>query len=489
VRALFDQRMTDPTAPGVASALQAAVAAVNAKHKAGNLTALDGTSVVGERVAREPEGRYAIIGRYNADDVGRLVLAWWTNPSGRKLARIRGWREPDPRDESAAWGEGVLGAFHVAERDLAYRPPVWHVDPERLFQTHTESEPEWVAVCGCGAAGSPATLGWQHGMCGPCADRVAEFGAEAVTHEPGLLAGAGAAPVSVAFAPDGSVLAGGANWFCVWDATGAVQVGGKPEAEHFVPHMQVDPGGRFVLVSGAHSRLVFLDLAVSPPRRFSVGLFTAGRARWTGRPNELLLRTEGIGPFCSLDTTTGTFRRVEALEHYLDLLEVRPDPVSPRAVFADGHRVLIARLGRDQALMAEARFLLGDGHLNRTGVWQAGPEIVRFTPDGERLLFIRGTEMELRLPERPKALLQTTFPVAIRDAAFAPDYEHLYVLGADGAIYVCNPGTLTSIRARLRWHIGRVSRLAVSADGTALATAGAEGVKLWPVARLLPLLG
>jgi WD40 repeat protein len=158
-------------------------------------------------------------------------------------------------------------------------------------------------------------------------------------------------------------------------------------------------------------------------------------------------------------------------------------------VFAAGHRASVARAERDGTLAVEARFLLGDGALNRTGAWDSGPKIVRFTPDGERLLFIRDTEMELRHPAKPKALLQATFPVPIRDAAFAPDYEHLFVLGADGAVYVCNPGTLTSVRARLRWHVGPVSRLAVSPDGQTLATAGFDGVKLWPVERLMPLLG
>jgi WD40 repeat protein len=164
------------------------------------------------------------------------------------------------------------------------------------------------------------------------------------------------------------------------------------------------------------------------------------------------------------------------------------DKSSPRAVFTAGHHASVARLGSDDSLMIESRFNLGEGRLNRTGLWHGGPTITRFTPDGERLLFIRDREMELRHPAKPKALLQAEFPQPIRDAAFSPDYEHLFVLDADGALYVCNPGSLTGVRARFRWHLGPVWRLAVSPDGQMLATAGSEGVKLWPISQLLPLL-
>ena len=38
------------------------------------------------------------------------------------------------------------------------------------------------------------------------------------------------------------------------------------------------------------------------------------------------------------------------------------------------------------------------------------------------------------------------------------------------------------------WHVKPATRLAVAPDGKTLATVGPEGVKLWPVASLLPLL-
>jgi hypothetical protein len=67
--------------------------------------------------------------------------------------------------------------------------------------------------------------------------------------------------------------------------------------------------------------------------------------------------------------------------------------------------------------------------------------------------------MELRLPERPKALQQVEFRRPVRDARFAPDGERVYVLTDDGVIHVCNPGMLTSLRARLPREPGRPSKL------------------------------
>ena len=84
----------------------------------------------------------------------------------------RGWRERSNRYDE--FGHQTA-AFDAAESDRHGRPGVWHVDHERVVELSDGDEPEWVAVCGCGAAGSPPSLAWQHGMCGPCADRVAEF--------------------------------------------------------------------------------------------------------------------------------------------------------------------------------------------------------------------------------------------------------------------------------------------------------------------------
>jgi hypothetical protein len=491
VRTLFDQRLTDPTATEVADAIGAAVEAVNAGRKAGQLPPADGVTF-GARVVRESAGREAFFGAGAAAGqppihLSRVVLAWWTNPAGRKLVRVRGWRESDPRVTSRGWPSDP---FALIERDLHNRPFAWHVDPERVVETFTGGDPEWVAVCGCGAAASPEALGWHHGMCGPCADRVAEFGPDAVAHEPGCLANSDFEPHDVTFTGDGRfVVAVGPSRFRFWDATT-----GWPRGSGIYTELDLSvraapaPDGRYVFLADRDAGgllLVPADGSVHAPFDIEGDVRAA---HWTGRPNELLLQT--LDSTLQLaNATAGHLKPVDGrLGRRAKLQAVWPDQTAPRAVFTDDHTAVVVRVRADGTTWEEARFLLGVGQLTRTGVWEGGPKVVRFTPDGERLLFIRGTEIELRLPSRAKALQQVEFPRPVIDAGFAPDGERVYVLTADGVIHVCSPGMLTSVRARLRWHIDPPSRLAIAPHGRTLATAGPEGVKLWPLASLLPLL-
>lgn len=491
MRDLFDQRLTDPTAAEVVDAIVAAESAANVGHTTGNLTPSGSSAaLMAERLLREPEGMNGHFGGASRDaNIARLSMGWWTNSVGRKFVRVRSWREQSRRYGPDGY---QTEEFDLTERDRHRRPGVWHVDHERVIEASSGGEPEWVAVCGCGAAGSPASLAWQHGMCGPCADRIAEFGPTAVKHAPGLLADTDFEPTDVLFTPDGKfVVAVGIRSYRVWDAL-AGTLHPPDDGSELVsgPDLSASPDGRFVLLGdsdgGAHL-LKPSDGEVDIPLIPRAGILAA---HWTGRPDEILFHIADLGRRLQLaNAADGTLRSpVEPPARDSRLHAIWPDTTAPRAVFAAGHRASVARVGSDGTLTVESRFNLGEGQLNRTGLWHDGPTIVRFTPDGERLLFIRGAEMELRLPARPKALLQAEFPQPIRDAAFSPDYEHLFILGADGIIYVCNPGTLTSVRARLRWHLGPVSRLAVSPDGQMLATAGPEGVKLWPVAQLMPLL-
>jgi WD40 repeat protein len=490
VRDLFDRRMTDPTAAEVIDALIAATTAANDRRSSGSLTPVESAAPhIAERVLREPEGMNGHFGASNQfGDIARLSLGWWTDATGRKFVRVRGWREHRNRYDVTGH---QTEAFNQEERDRHRRPGVWHVDWERVVEVSSGGEPEWVAVCGCGAAGSPVSLAWQHGMCGPCADRIAEFGPAAVSHPPGLLADVSCEPEQVLFTPDGRfIFAAESGLYRVWDAaTGALPAQGNGFYSTRAVPATASPDGRFVFIGGRRGSVALLELpgAVKQKEVFPSGEFTG--VAWTGRPGELLVQTDEHGLNLVSATDDRVTRCAAAPDSGARLLAGRPDAEAPRAVFAAGHHVSIARVWVDGSLTVAWRFFLGDGPLNRTGAWHAGPQFARFTPDGERLLFVRDTEMELWLPGRSKALLQVEFPQPIRDVVFAPDYEHLFVLSADGIVSVCNPGTLTGVRARLRWHIGPVSGLAVSPDGQTLATAGYEGVKLWPVSRLLSLLG
>ncbi|MCI0702820.1 MAG: hypothetical protein L0241_17200 [Planctomycetia bacterium] len=417
MRDLFGIRLTDPTEDEVASVFRAALAALNGKRKASifSLPVAD-VEVLGKRTVSEREGHYELTRPDSSrGEYGRVLLVWWTNPGGRKLVRVRGWREGQHRHGGPGTPEDMYR--FADQRALDSRPVVWHLDPERIIAAETGTDPEWVAVCGCGAAGSPESLGWNHGMCGPCADQVAEFGLDAVPREPGLLTEAGFDPWDVMFTPNGRYIISSGYGKCrVWDcASGELRATGDCPRPTNDVRPSVSPDGRFVFLCDGNQRLTFLSLEGDKPRRVEIGPFgPLLTAMWTNWPGKLLVQRQDPARHLSLVDVED-----ESVKHM-----IRPPDTSarlfavhgddPRLVFTDRHRATVARLDRDGKLDVRARFHIGDGALNRTGNWNSGPELVRFTPNGERLLFIRGTEMELWNPARSKALLQVTFPASIQ---------------------------------------------------------------------------
>lgn len=489
MRVLFDRRLTDPTAADVAEVLRLCAAAVNTGWYTGDLVPFD-ADAAGQRLLEQPSGHAALIGRgptalQCSNDTARLSVAWWTNPGGRKLVRVRGSREPELRTSVATVPTDV--AFQAVQRELHARSAIWHLEPERVVEAFTAGDPEWVAVCGCGAAGSAESLGWHHGMCGPCADRVAEYGLEAVTHAPGLLAADNFEPRDVVFSGDGKYIVAVRFRSCVWDATTGARRPDLDCSELVGEELAASQDGRFVFLGYYNGGALLLrpadgaiDLRVVPahPIRF---------AYWTGRPSQLLVQTVD-NRLHLINAGDGHVRpAARPSDSSAELCALHPHTERPRAVFARNGNAAVIRVRDDGTLIEEWRFLLGHGRLDRTGMWAGGPQIVRFSPDGERILFVRGTEVELRLPERAKALQQVEFARPVLDAHFSLCGEWVYFL-TDAGIHVCHLGMLANVRARLRWHVGSAVRMAVSPDGRTLATAGAEGIKLWLVAGLLPLL-
>jgi WD40 repeat protein len=484
---LFDHRMTDPTGAAVRDALRRACAAVNGRRKSGTVNvSQQGTKTLAARVLREPEGVYSHTGNYSATGTAGLALAWWTAPGERKLVRVRAWRQP--------WRGWDASPERAAEsRDHGTRPAVWHLDPERVTRVEAEGHSQWVAVCGCGAVGTPESLAWAGGMCGPCRDRVEEHGERSVSHAPALLTDAEFTPARALFTPDGAhVVAAGGNTYRVWDRAGTLVASGRRTPG--LPLDTISPDGRHVLVGGPHGALSLDD--VTTGKRYTAVEYGAAilGSHWTGRPGELLVQY-WVGDYSLvLHTIDGGETRVsEPIAPPLiraKLHFIRPDAAHPRAVFVENGNVVVSRVGRGGELRTEHQFRLGTGQHDRTGGWTQGPEFVRFTPDGERMLFVYQNQLELWHLSRRRCLIQGQLPGRVADLAFAPDYEHLFLLEADGAVSVCHPGLLTHVRprARLRWHVGAARSLAVSPDGKTLATAGAEGVKLWPVARLLEVV-
>jgi hypothetical protein len=365
---------------------------------------------------------------------------------------------------------------------------------------------EPIAVCGCGAAGTPEALAWAGGMCGPCRDRIEEHGPDSVTHELGLLTAAGFTPRTVAWNLDGRLVA--------TDEAGQVRIWARPTGDSTSrelhrkatrPRVSFSPDGR-LLVLGLQEywNLVLLDCETDKQieKRYP---FSIESMFWTGRTNELLLSDLNVDRVYLAKVPKGPVSAGVA-SPLIDasLNAVYPDTKKPRAVFSQAGTAVLVGIGRKGELEVQYRFRLGDGQHDRTGNWTHGAKLVRFTADGERLLFVaerpprspysrtdparHEEQVELWNPAKHKALLQVTFPARIRDAHFSPDGEHLFIFGEDGTIFVCHPGLITHIRARLRWHVVAPYAFAISPDGKTIATAGVEGVKIWPIARVMEVL-
>jgi hypothetical protein len=482
---LFDHRLTDPTEAAVRDALKRACSAVNGRRKTGVVKPSDGyCRSLARAVLTERQGERQQYGTRSTDDTARLALAWWTAPGERKLVRVRAWREP-----WRPWTPAPDDSRFVEQKELRDRPAIWHLDPERVTRVEAEGNSQWVAVCGCGAVGSPESLVWAGGMCGPCRDRVEDHGEKSVSHEPALLTDAGFTPARAQFTPGGRVVAAGGNTYRLWDLAGRLVTRGPDTTGH--ARDTISPDCRHVLVANSGGALSFCEVTSGRKQTATDDGTGILSAFWTGRAGEVLIQRWADGYALTLHTIDeGTTRvsapiappLIRARLHF-----VQPDAATPRAVFVENGNVVVSRVGRRGELRTEHEFRLGAGQYDRTGNWTQGPEFVRFTPDGERMLFVYQTQLELWHLSRRRCLTQGQLPGRIADLAFSPDYEHLFTLDAGGAVSVCHPGLLAHVRprARLRWHVGPVGSLAVSPDGKTLATTGAEGVKLWPVARLL----
>src|SRR5262249_7905854 len=92
------------------------------------------------------------------------VAGWWTDPAGRKHVRVVGRTR-------------LAYSRLRGEVEMRSLPPWWHVYPEAVLGVRGKTEGErYLAVCRCGAVGTPEALGWMGDTCGPCFDRRAEGG-------------------------------------------------------------------------------------------------------------------------------------------------------------------------------------------------------------------------------------------------------------------------------------------------------------------------
>jgi hypothetical protein len=441
------------------------------------------------RTQAEPEGFELWRGGRGGAPGTQLVGAWWTDHIGRKHVVVRGRRIEH---------ENAKLLFHKDE--LTRRPPLWHCYPEHLAQRWTPvpndlPRSEWIAACGCGAVGTPESLGWMGATCGPCHDLREEGGSLAV-NRPGWLHGERGPFVALAFGRTGSVLAGveADGTASAWDLAGGAIVRIPPAVRRAVFNADI----AFV---GAEDERVVLNLnggiddlggSVSirdwrNPERPGIDLRDAvvGLVRvWpSSRPDRFVLVSNEV----SLVDTDGrpTVTIPIAMPYILLPFAVEPAPQRLPFVRSDGVRSIdTATLLPGPEVPFRRR---SEGVYHRVAVAYGNERKTAYFGMFAKLdVYDEETRRHVRsfaVDRMPVAAYHNT-PAWIRQMALALGGRVL-VLAVEERLVVLNAETLAPLAA-FAWHVGPIECLAVTADGRTLATSGNDGaVKLWPLSRLL----
>ncbi|QEL15520.1 WD40 repeat domain-containing protein [Limnoglobus roseus] len=444
------------------------------------------------QVGASPEGFDLFRGGKGGVPGTQLVAAWWTDHIGRKHVVLRGRRI-----------EHDTSKVLLDKSELARRPPLWHCYPQHLYQrflpTAGEPQIDWIAVCGCGATGTPESLGWMGETCGPCHDRREEAGDDALRDNRGGWLHAVRNPFqAVAFSRDGQ-----------WVA--AVEYGGPVSAwdlqnpcgvqRHELARDEIGTTP-YLAFAGPHNESVVLsEPSVSHPG-------TVIFRRDDSKPYSQLACDALIAPAFSTSLHGSQLIFDNALSDLIlvsvpegNLLKQVPidsgfwltPPTHPSARFVclvttEGVRFHSSESLKEIARVAYRIISRAESHtyqLVRAAYHESTQTVFVGRHNDLEVYDLKAENYggSFSLYQIPVASYQN-HPTMIRAMALSADERHLFVAAGERLV-VFDTVTHAAVAA-FAWHLGPIACLAVSPDGRTLATTGVEGVvKLWPMDRLL----
>lgn len=475
---VFDERLTDPEPKAVLEVVALAVAAVNTRSRMRTLEPSQAAlKRLASRLRDEPEGVEAeatAMPEQWPTRAGQVVVAWWTAAFVRRHVRVTG-RRLDAEQISL-----------LSRAMLNSRPPVWHVFPERVYRRRVGKVNDLVAACGCGAFGSERALGWAGPCCGPCLDYAEEHGA-APRSRPALLPTPQRC-LAVAASAGGRWVAGAtANRVYVWD----LDAGTDPpwefpaaQSSELPPRVALSRDSSFLAVVGAVSHgLRVSDLTGEVAKHTRIIPDAAAVAfRPSGR--ELAY------------TSTGRLMLAGVNDLHSPGEAVRSVTDSGPVVFSpDGERVAVRSVLQIHVHTLDAPGQVVTVHLpdsRMSGGTLRPPHMnttahAAFSPDGGQIAVAAGEAVAVHFAATgDRRFWDGTHPATITGLAYDPGGKWLYAGRDDGTVLAYRTDLFDADKTvTLRWSLGPVTGLAVSGDGESLFTAGNEGVKVWPVRRLL----
>ena len=478
-------KLIDPTPEQIGAALTETTVAANKRCRA---RLLDADPVKWRKFQRDcaatPEGYAMFRGGRGGIPATQVLAAWWTDAAGRKHVVVRGRRVE--HDEAKRL---------LHKEDLDARPALWHAYPEYVCRRTVGDESQIVCACGCGAVGTPESLGWMGATCGPCFDRKEEVGAGALrANLPGVLYGHREPLGAVACSPDGTRVAAieGADCVTCWDIPARTRTQIQFN-DRQVRAVAISSDARRLLVTGlwlggdSGGLFATFDLT-DPPTPHPARAVEPGGWQVTALPDP---DTALVGRY---DLAGGTaFRLTVVRVPGGDELRSAPIPVGLMSAFAlSPDAQLLAALTLDDLTVLRMSDLKAahDIPISRGGT----PLFhVVFSHDSKRLItagidLVRAYDLESgtavtegRLNGPRRGVIADHITALTAD----PAGEWVYAGSAQGNVYAFAAHDLTP-RAVFEWHLGEVTGLATSADGTRLFSSAGDGcVKVWPIRELM----
>jgi hypothetical protein len=412
----------------------------------------------------------------------QVMLSWWTDHIGRKHAVVRGRRITDDRS-------------FLERSTLETRPALWHCYPDHLYLRTTKAGSNWLAVCSCGATGSPASLGWMGQSCGPCHDLHEERGE--LTTARTTFEGAANAIFNVAISADKQRAA-------AMDLDGRFHLWSVGDQSTYSLRSEVTNPHSNILGFSGDSQTLISDSLI---RGFQhIGLNVSQQS-----PALLPLAAVGQAPVTILPWANSTFCRM--FQDVLEWVDVAtqetnrqvkvplgrfwqafPSHDFTRLAIRSGNRITIIDPD-DGQILVRPEIWDRDGFLYRREM----PMRLAFSQDyrliavgmHNRLHLLDGmTGRSIKHFMPPDNPFQTgRGATLITGVGFDHTGETVLVGTFDGSILAYRTSDLV-LRAAFRWQLGFGRAFALSADGTTAVTGDDNGiVKLWPIDRLLASLG